>query len=97
MKIATLEVLSLFLSKLRTIFSSISHTHTVADTDGLENTLNTMQNDVEALDGTVANLAMEINNKILPPVTSENEGNFLRVVDGTWKSVSIPIAEEASF
>lgn len=33
----------------------------------------------------------------VPAVTSTDNGKFLRVVDGTWKAVSISNAEEASF
>ena len=32
----------------------------------------------------------------LPKVTAINNGQFLRVVNGTWNSVTIPAAEEAS-
>lgn len=33
----------------------------------------------------------------LPEVTTEDNGKFLRVVDGAWVAVSVPNAEEASF
>lgn len=39
----------------------------------------------------------EIINDVLPKVTDEDEGKFLRVVGGAWTSVAIPNAEEASF
>lgn len=31
------------------------------------------------------------------PVTSANNGQFLRVVDGAWAASAVPSAEEASF
>lgn len=34
---------------------------------------------------------------MMPEVTSEDNGKFLRVVDGAWAAVSVPNAEEASF
>lgn len=34
---------------------------------------------------------------ILPTITIEDEGKFLRVVDGVWTAVSLPIAEDTSF
>lgn len=33
----------------------------------------------------------------LPTVTADNNGQFLRVVDGAWAAVAVPSAEEASF
>lgn len=30
----------------------------------------------------------------LPPVTAENNGNFLQVVDGKWVAAAIPFAED---
>lgn len=33
----------------------------------------------------------------LPPVTAENNGSFLRVVDGAWAVATIPSAEGVSF
>jgi hypothetical protein len=33
----------------------------------------------------------------LPTVTTDNNGAFLRVVDGKWEAVTVPNAEEASF
>ena len=89
--------LSFFLSKLQTIFSNIGHTHTVNDIGSLSNTLNNMQSDVDDLEQTVANLAEETNNNKLPIVTSDNDGDFLMVVNGVWATSTIPNAEEASF
>lgn len=89
--------LSFFLSKLRTIFSDINHTHTVADIDNLQDTLDIMQNNTNALEQTVDNLVERIDNNKLPTVTADNNGAFLRVVDGAWSIDTIPIAEEAEF
>lgn len=36
-------------------------------------------------------------NFVQAPVTSDDNGKFLRVVDGAWAAVSVPNAEEASF
>lgn len=33
----------------------------------------------------------------IPTVTTADNGKFLRVVDGAWSAVTIPIAEEAGF
>ena len=33
----------------------------------------------------------------IPTVTTADNGKFLRVVDGAWSAVNIPIAEEAGF
>lgn len=33
----------------------------------------------------------------IPAVTASDNGKFLRVVDGVWSAVNIPIAEEAGF
>ena len=42
--------------------------------------------------------AMEqFNQSSLPPVTDENNGAFLRVVDGAWAVATIPSAEGVSF
>ena len=38
----------------------------------------------------------EINSKI-PSVTTQDNGKFLRVVNGKWVAASVPNAEEASF
>lgn len=35
--------------------------------------------------------------KELPTVTTENNGDFLRVVNGAWVASTVPNAEEASF
>lgn len=32
-----------------------------------------------------------------PTVTTDDNGKFLRVVDGTWTATTVPNAEEASF
>lgn len=89
--------LTLFLSKLRTIFSNISHTHTFVDIENLQNTLDTMKNDVDVLELTVDDLVGETNNNRLPDITSNDEGAFLRVVNGIWSISTISNAEEASF
>lgn len=39
----------------------------------------------------------EVVSSNLPPVTADNNGSFLRVVNGAWAIDSIPTAEEASF
>ena len=36
-------------------------------------------------------------NGTFPTVTTEDNGKFLRVVNGAWVAVSVPNAEEASF
>ena len=33
----------------------------------------------------------------LPTVTTDNNGDFLRVVDGAWAAVAVGTAEETSF
>lgn len=38
-KYVSYDKLSIFLSKLKTIFSDISHTHSVSEVDGLQDTL----------------------------------------------------------
>lgn len=39
----------------------------------------------------------QIKNKPIPSVTTEDNGKFLRVVDGTWAAVFVPSAEEVTF
>lgn len=47
---------------------------------------------------TKVNEAMEqFDQSSLPPVTADNNGAFLRVVDGAWAVETIPSAEGASF
>lgn len=60
-KYVSYSKLAHFLSKLKTIFSDIDHTHTVADIENLQGTLDTMQVDVDNLEQTVADLAGNIN------------------------------------
>ena len=38
-----------------------------------------------------------IKNKPIPPVTTSDNGKFLRVVDGAWAVASVPSAEEVAF
>lgn len=38
-----------------------------------------------------------INDKILPRITSEDNDKFLKVVDGQWAVVEIPLAKGESF
>ena len=96
-KYVSYNKLSFFLSKLRTVFSEKNHTHTVVDIVNLQNTLSTMQSDIDTLEQIVADLGEETGDKELPVVTIDNNGAFLRVVNGAWAIDTISIAEEASF
>lgn len=52
----------------------------------------------EELDSVVESIEIEYpSTGNLPPVTADNNGSFLRVVNGAWAIDSIPTAEEASF
>ena len=41
--------------------------------------------------------AIKIDESLLPSVTTNNNGDFLRVVNGAWVASTVPNAEEASF
>lgn len=47
--------------------------------------------------GTEEDFAEKLASGGMPPVTIENNGDFLRVVDGVWTAVGIPNAEEVAF
>lgn len=96
-KYVSYNKLSHFLSKLKTIFSDINHTHTISNVDTLQDTLDTLQNDLDVLEQNVADLGAEINDKELPVVTTDDNGSFLRVVNGAWSIDTIPLAEEGEF
>lgn len=51
----------------------------------------------EADSHTIAIYLGEAGKKELPPVTTDDNGKFLRVVDGAWAAVAVDKAEEASF
>lgn len=71
--------LSFFLSKLKAIFSDISHTHTITEIETLQDTLNTIQNDVGVLEQAVADLAEETQYNIVP--ITQDEYDALTAVD----------------
>lgn len=58
------------LSTLQTIFSSISHTHTMKDISDLQDTFDNIQNDLDNLEGNINDLAESMSYKILP-ITQE--------------------------
>lgn len=87
MKIATLDTLSLFLSKLKAIFSSINHKHTVSDVDNLLDTITTLQDNVDVLEKTVADLAENIN----PEVSFKTETWNFTLIDGTTASKQVMV------
>lgn len=48
-------------------------------------------------DPETGDVALEVSGGNMPEVTTEDNGKFLRVVDGAWAAVSITSAEEAKF
>ena len=78
-KYVSYDKLSVFLSKLKTIFSDINHTHTVSDIANLQDTFSTMQDDIDVLEQTVANLGAEAQYNILP--ITQDEYDALAIVD----------------
>lgn len=70
-KYVSYSKLSYFLSKLKTIFSDINHTHTVSDIDILQDTLDSMQSDVNILEQTVDDLIENASYNILPITQNE--------------------------
>jgi len=53
--------------------------------------------DVVTLIGSDDSTSIFVIEKELPTVTTNNEGDFLRVVNGVWAAATIPNAEGASF
>ena len=47
--------------------------------------------------GVSAEYVEELINAAIPPVTAEDNGKFLRVVDGAWAAVTVPSAEGVGF
>ena len=47
--------------------------------------------------GTEEDFAEKLASGSIPPVTIENNGDFLRVVNGVWTAVSVPSAEGVAF
>jgi peptidoglycan hydrolase CwlO-like protein len=86
-KYVSLNKLSHFLSKLKTIFSDINHTHTVVDIENLQDTFNTMQSDIDALEQTVADLEENIN----PESSFSIETWTFTLVDGTTVSKQVVV------
>lgn len=84
-KYVSYNKLSFFLSKLKTIFSDINHTHTVNDIETLQNTLDIMQSDVNNLEQTVGDLAENIN----PEVSFKTETWNFTLIDGTTISKQV--------
>lgn len=79
--------LSLFLSKLKTIFSDINHTHTVVDIENLQDTFDTMQSDMDALEQTVADLEENMN----PESSFSVETWTFTLVDGATVSKQVVV------
>jgi hypothetical protein len=78
-KYVSYDKLSFFLSKLRTIFPDINHTHAVSDVDTLKDTLDTVQSDINTLEQTVEGLGERVQYNIMP-ITQE-EYDALTTVD----------------
>lgn len=74
----------------------VEMTSVVVDAALSTTSVNPVQNKV--ISEKINELTLTINDKeSLPTVTSENNGQFLMVVDGTWASVTIENAEGGSF
>lgn len=78
-KYVSYSKLSYFFTKLKTVFSAINHTHTVDDVNNLQNTLDTIQSDVDGLEQTVADLVRETQYNIVP--ITQDEYDALTTVD----------------
>ena len=78
-KYVSYSKLSYFLTKLQTVFSAINHTHKVADVNNLQNTLDTIQSDVDSLEQTVSDLVREAQYNIVP--ITQDEYDALTTVD----------------
>ena len=78
-KYVSYSKLSFFLSKLKTIFSDINHTHTITDINNLQNTINIIQSNIDNLEQTVDNLAENIQYNIIP--ITQDEYDALTTVD----------------
>lgn len=78
-KYVSYDKLSFFLSKLKTTFSNINHTHTTVDIENLQDTLYTMQTDTDVLSETVTNLVEKTKYNIVP--ITQDEYDALTVVD----------------
>ena len=84
-KYVSYSKLAYFLSKLKTIFSDINHTHTVADINSLQSTLNAVQSDIDNLEQTVDDLAGNMN----PEASFVTETWTFTLVDGTTISKQV--------
>ena len=79
------NTLSFFLSKLKTIFPNINHTHTIEDVNNLQSTLNAMQGEVDNLEQSVADLEGNLN----PDASFETETWTFTLVDGSVVSKQV--------
>lgn len=70
-KYVSYDNLSLIISKLRTVFSNINHTHTTSDIENLQDTLDIMQNNVDTLEQSVSDLEIKTQYNIMPITQDE--------------------------
>ena len=76
-----------------------SHNHTIVTVDGLQDILNDKVDKVDGKGLSTNDFTTDEKNKLasIPTVTAEDNGAFLRVVNGVWSVVTLSNAEEVGF